>query len=109
VVDDQVCTPTAAGDLADAVVDLIERGHVGLVHRTGSGACTWFRFAQAIFDLAGLDVEPVPISTREYGGPARRPGYSVLGSRLPSLRPWTEGLKAYLEERLRAAQAIQAA
>jgi dTDP-4-dehydrorhamnose reductase len=99
VVEDQVCTPTAAADLAESTVELIESDHVGVVHRTNAGACTWFTFAQAIFDLAELDVEVVPISTAAYGAAAPRPGYSVLESRLSPLRPWPAALAVYLEQR----------
>jgi dTDP-4-dehydrorhamnose reductase len=109
VVDDQVCTPTPAADLAEATVELLERKHVGLVHRTCAGDCTWFRFARAIFEIAGMDVDLVPISTREYGAPGRRPAYSVLGSRWPRLRHWTEGLAAYLTQRRQAIQPMKAA
>jgi dTDP-4-dehydrorhamnose reductase len=99
VVNDQVCTPTPAADLADATVDLIERACVGLFHRTSAGACSWFRFAGAIFHLTGRRVELVPISTRDYGAAARRPAYSVLESRLPPMRSWEAALASYLAEK----------
>jgi dTDP-4-dehydrorhamnose reductase len=99
VVNDQVCTPTPAADLADATVELIERECLGLVHRTCAGACSWFRFAGAIFDLAGRKVEVVPISTRDYGAAARRPAYSVLRSHLSPMKSWEEALAIYLAHR----------
>jgi dTDP-4-dehydrorhamnose reductase len=48
-----------------------------------------------------------PITSQQFGAPARRPGYSVLARPaydalgLPPLRPWREALAAYLEERER--------
>lgn len=105
VVNDQVCTPTYTVDLAAVVATLVQTQHHGLYHVTNGGACSWYDFAAAIFELAGLTPELVPISTREYGAAARRPAWSVLTSRRLSAtgiappRPWREALAAYLEER----------
>jgi dTDP-4-dehydrorhamnose reductase len=53
---------------------------MGIYHGTNSGQATWFEFAQEIFKLAGEDVSRVvPVSSREYPRPAKRPSYSVLG------------------------------
>ena len=105
VVADQVCTPTAAADLAEMVGSLVATGRHGLYHLTNGGSCSWYEFARAAFRLAGVDVEPAPIPSREYGAAARRPAYSVLANAaaaaagLPPLRPWPEALTAYLRER----------
>jgi len=109
VVADQICTPTAAADLADAVVDLLQQRRNGLYHRTNAGLCSWYEFASAIFEQAGLSVDLEPISTKEFGAPALRPGYSVLASRLPPLRPWRESLATYLEQRLGEKQVAEVA
>jgi dTDP-4-dehydrorhamnose reductase len=105
VVADQVCTPTYTADLAEATVALLSRGRPGVYHVTNSGACSWFEFARAIFEQAQMKAEVMPITSPEYGAPARRPVYSVLapvGIRtmgLQLLRPWAEALAAYLHER----------
>lgn len=99
VVADQVCTPTAAVDLAEATVALIGAGVTGLFHRTNSGACSWHAFATAIFELASIPVVADPIRTGDYPAAARRPAWSVLASRLPPLRPWREALADYLGSR----------
>lgn len=102
VVDDQIMTPTFTGDLAGAIRRLIVTGAHGLYHITNAGACSYYAFARAIFEKAGLKVDVQPITTAEYGAPAQRPLYSVLdNSRLhrlgiPPLRPWNEALEAYL-------------
>jgi dTDP-4-dehydrorhamnose reductase len=107
VVSDQVCTPTYTADLAQATAALVARGESGLYHVTSSGACSWYELARAIFDKAGVRADLAPITSREYGAPARRPAYSVLAPaalvalELPPLRPWQEALAAYLEERSR--------
>jgi dTDP-4-dehydrorhamnose reductase len=105
VVDDQRCTPTYTVDLADATKALIERGATGLVHVTSGGDCTWYEFAQEIFRLAGLKPDLKPISSAEFGAPARRPAYSVLSNAklhslgVKPLRHWKDALAAYLKER----------
>jgi dTDP-4-dehydrorhamnose reductase len=105
VVNDQVCTPTFTRDLARAAAALLARGETGLFHVTNAGSCSWYEFAAAILELAGLHTPLVPISTAEYGAVARRPAYSVLygeGIRragLGPLRPWREALADFLHQR----------
>jgi dTDP-4-dehydrorhamnose reductase len=105
VVADQTCTPSYTVDVATATAALVEKGRPGLYHLTSGGACTWHEFAAAIFELAGVRADLTPITSQEFGAPARRPGYSVLapaayaGLGLPPLRPWREALAAYLKER----------
>jgi dTDP-4-dehydrorhamnose reductase len=107
VVADQVCTPSSTADVAAATAGLIQTGRFGLYHLTNAGSCSWHEFARAIFELAGVKADLTPIPSREYGAPARRPAYSVLGMNayqalgLPPLRPWREALAAYLQERQR--------
>lgn len=98
VVDDQTGSPTFTADLAPALRRLAVTGRYGTYHLTNSDICTWFEFARAIFDEAGLDVRVEPTDTASYGAPAPRPSYSVLDNRkarltgVGPLRPWREGL-----------------
>ena len=83
VVNDQVGTPTYAGDLASAVMEILEsdlRGErkAGLYHYSDEGVCSWYDFAHEVIRLAGLPATVVPIPTREYLTAATRPAYSVL-------------------------------
>jgi dTDP-4-dehydrorhamnose reductase len=98
VVDDQVGCPTFTGHLAEALVELAAGDRRGLLHVAGSGSCSWFGFAQAIFERSGVEAELRPCATDEFPRPARRPANSVLGSELgaPALPAWQEGLDAYL-------------
>jgi len=104
VVDDQHCTPTATVDLAEATVRLLATGATGLFHITNAGSTTWFQLAREIFRQAHLSVDLMPITSGQFGAPARRPGYSVLdGGKLAKigieLREWPEALASYLETR----------
>jgi dTDP-4-dehydrorhamnose reductase len=105
VVGDQILTPTSAKELASKVRQLVEMGVTGLYHITNSGACSWYEFATAIFELAGIRPNLSETTSAAYGARAVRPSYSVLEranlSRLglDDLRPWHEALKTYLEDR----------
>lgn len=84
VVADQVGTPTHAKSLARAIWALDADGATGMFHWTDAGVASWYDFAVAIRDeglaLGLLDrrTEVVPIRTRDYPTPARRPAMSVL-------------------------------
>jgi dTDP-4-dehydrorhamnose reductase len=106
VVHDQRGRPSYAPDVARALVDLCRLGARGTVHVAGSGETSWYEFARAILDRAGLDrVRVEPITTRELGRPAPRPAYSVLDtSRFTTiagyaLRHWREALDEYFSVR----------
>jgi dTDP-4-dehydrorhamnose reductase len=91
IVGDQIGRPTAASDLALAIVRLAERmlrgaqvqRPSGMLHFAGEGAVSWYGFADAILATARAEgarfsVSLRPISTAEYPTPARRPRNSVL-------------------------------
>jgi dTDP-4-dehydrorhamnose reductase len=102
VVTDQALSPTFTKDLASKTKELIERDATGLFHLTNDGECSWFEFAQAVFDLAQVEVKMEPIQTGRTQRRARRPSYSALTSvhldevGSSPLRPWREALSAYL-------------
>jgi dTDP-4-dehydrorhamnose reductase len=116
VVADQRGRPTAAADIAAALVALAEQiaagsGNWGTYHYAGAGITTWHGFAEAVFDLAAPRLGRRPkveaIATADYPTPARRPLNAVLdcgkigrdfGIRPPS---WQESLEAMLDELLR--------
>ena len=103
VVIDQVLSPTFTADLAQKAKELIEQDASGPFHLTNTGECSWFEFAQEVFDLTGVEVEMEPIDTRQTERRARRPSYSALTTArlgevgLSPLRPWKEALSDYLQ------------
>ena len=105
VVADQVGSPTWAGHLAPALVDVAERRGAGVFHATGEGQCSWHDLATAAVEAAGIACRVLPCTTAEFPRPAPRPAYSVLdtersdGVRLP---PWRDGLGGHLSERVPA-------
>jgi dTDP-4-dehydrorhamnose reductase len=84
------------------------RANSGLYHATAAGATTWRGFAEAIFagraarEASFRPPRVLPIATRDYPTPARRPANSVLsceklasrlGVRIPD---WRSGLEEAL-------------
>lgn len=84
IVYDQIGTPTLADDLADAIMKLIvalndkQKIKPGVFHFSNEGVCSWFDFAHAIVEIAGLNCAVKPILTAQYPTPATRPAVSIL-------------------------------
>jgi dTDP-4-dehydrorhamnose reductase len=76
---DQRGHPTFAAGLAATIQTLVVNRQPGTFHVTHQGAVSWFEFARAVLEAAGLDPERVePITTAEMPRPAPRPANSVL-------------------------------
>jgi dTDP-4-dehydrorhamnose reductase len=101
VVNDITMSPTYTRDAAGAVARLLRTRATGLFHVTNAGTCTWYGFARAISEIAGLGDPVHPVSSTEFLMAARRPKNSSLGSNRAGfeLRPWQDALKAYLLEK----------
>jgi dTDP-4-dehydrorhamnose reductase len=82
VVADQVGSPTYARDLASAILQIITHHPLvdgtAVYHYSNEGVASWYDFARAIVELAGIDCVVNPITTEEYPLPAARPFYSVF-------------------------------
>ena len=102
VVSDQVGAPTYTRHLAKAIAMLTEGDEYGVHHVSGSGSCSWFEYAQEIYDQAGLETRVMAARTEMLGRPAPRPAYSVLASERPDpvvLPDWRAALAEYMNER----------
>ena len=113
VINDQRGSPTYAKDFAEALIHLIahstEKSH-GIYHYSNEDETTWYLFTEEIRKRAlalGLLQKAgnvIPIRSDEYPSKVKRPSYSVLSKEKIkttfglSIRPWQEGLQAYLEE-----------
>jgi len=107
VVFDQCGTPTYAGDLAEAIYNIVENrkweGNTGIYHYSNEGVCSWYDFTKKIAELAGnKDCDIQPCHSDEFPSPVKRPAYSVLdktkiketfGITVPY---WTDSLKKCL-------------
>lgn len=105
VVDDMWMSPTYTHDAAQAMAQIITRRlPFGIYHVTNQGSCTWFQFAQEIFEFVGLSPELKGMKTSQMQVKAKRPLNSALTSvKLPkynlTMRNWEEALRAYLVEK----------
>lgn len=104
VVSDQTGSPTYAADLAGLLCDMVLTDRFGTYHATNEGFCSRARFAEEIFQQAGLSATVRPVSSEEYPAIARRPSNSKLSkisldaggfSRLPS---WQDALERYFAD-----------
>ncbi|RTE08150.1 dTDP-4-dehydrorhamnose reductase [Paenibacillus whitsoniae] len=104
VVHDQFGSPTYTLDLALFLEQLIQTEKYGTYHASNSGVCTWYEFACAIFEESGIGIRVEPCTTEEFPRPAPRPKYSVmehgaiLANGFEDMRPWRDGLRAFLNE-----------
>lgn len=107
VVADQFGNPTSANDLAYEILELALTQEYGVYHCTNNGTCSWFDFACAVVDLAGIPCEKEPLTSVEYKQrfpqSADRPHFSSLkNAHLEAtigdeMRPWEEAVKTYME------------
>lgn len=104
VVNDQFGSPTYTVDLAMFIHQLTATNYYGIYHATNSGSCTWFAFAQAIFDELGVGANVIPCTTDDFPRPAPRPMNSVLDhlairiNGFDDLPAWRDALKRFLRE-----------
>jgi dTDP-4-dehydrorhamnose reductase len=87
VVFDQIGTPTFAPDLVEAIMQIIQkvdRKEVnadsihGIWHYSNEGVSSWYDFAAEIFAMEGVACKVLPIESKDYPTPAKRPPFSVL-------------------------------
>jgi dTDP-4-dehydrorhamnose reductase len=109
VVDDQCGKPTFCEDLVSAILHLLDAE--GIVHFANSLPRSRYEIAiellQAVKqqDILVKCERIIPVSSREFPTPAKRPSYSVLETRRydqltgRAPRPWTEALNDYLAMR----------
>ena len=101
---DQTVSPTYAGDLSKAVLQLIAHPskESGIYHLVNEGHCTWYEFTKEIFKILNIDVELVPVDRKGKTGTMRRPLFSALENKKAkrlgvTLPNWKETLHEYLK------------
>lgn len=80
VVDDQIGTPTYAGDLAQFIMEIIATDSVkfGLYNYSNEGVASWYDFAMAIFEISNIQINVAPITYMNFPSATKRPGFSIL-------------------------------
>jgi len=84
IVNDQIGSPTYAGDIATAIMKILKQiesdpiSGCQILNFSGEGKISWFDFASYIFEEANIDIDIHPIPSSDYPTPAARPKWSVL-------------------------------
>lgn len=80
VIFDQIGTPTYAGDLATAILQILlnKTWAPGIYHFSNEGVASWYDFTKAIHEIYGITCSVNPLETKEYPSKTPRPAYSVL-------------------------------
>ncbi len=105
VVDDEILTPTFTLHLARQIKILAATESYGLYHATNSGSCSWYTFAEKIFETANIDTNLKKTTAKEFGGAVKRPRYSVLENRnlqnrgIDSMPMWEDALADYFRDK----------
>jgi dTDP-4-dehydrorhamnose reductase len=104
VVDDQRGNPTNAEDLAHHILKLALTEDYGVYHCTGAGECSWYDFAKAIVEYAGIECAVSPITSDKINRAAKRPSFSSLDNMMlrcsvgDEMREWREALGVFVEK-----------
>lgn len=122
VVNDQKGSPTFAGDLANVIIQIINKDDVpyGTYHCTDLGEITWWDFTNEIKHI-GVEKGIItnkecvvnPCTTDEYPTPAKRPAYSVLSkdkiqkALKITLPDWKQSLKVFIDSEMFDKERIQ--
>ena len=87
VIFDQIGTPTYAADLAEALIQIVDRttaesnnitNCLGIFNYSNEGIASWYDFAIEIYRLSGITCEVKPILTEDYPTASKRPHFTVL-------------------------------
>lgn len=98
MVHDEFGSPTHAGDVATALLQLLESDAFGTYHLVNTGVCSRLELAQATLDAAGITgVTLEPIALADYPRPGRVPRYTPLANYVGAamgitLRPWQDAV-----------------
>jgi dTDP-4-dehydrorhamnose reductase len=103
---EQIVSPTYTEDLSLAVLKLIENPKMecGIYHLVNEGACSWYDFTKAIYEIMGIEIELTAVNRHGLDNGIRRPLYSALvntkAKRMGIVLPhWEDAIKRYLQEK----------
>ena len=105
VIDDMWMSPTYTKNASSTLKEIIEKQlPYGIYHATNKGYCSWYQFAEQIFQFTGLTPDLTPIKTDQLTMKAKRPRFSALKSiKLPQygieMPTWRKALREYLIEK----------
>ncbi len=105
LINDQVMSPTYTLEIAIAVIKFIDQNidEYGIYHCSGEGECSWYEFAEEIFELLYMNVVLIPVPYTSNQTKAQRPLYSALDNtklkNFYQMKHWRDSLSDYLIRR----------
>jgi dTDP-4-dehydrorhamnose reductase len=85
IVSDQLGTPTYAGDLGQAILNIIKNEKFNepnrvteIYHYSNEGECSWYDFATEVINISGDKCTLNPINSEDYPTAARRPRNTIM-------------------------------
>jgi len=106
IVSDQIGSPTYAGDLAQAILQIIKSDKFNVLekasevyHYSNDGECSWYDFAKEIVNISGAKCLISPIKAKDYPTAAKRPKYALMSKKKISkefdlkIISWKDSLK----------------
>ena len=111
IVADQIGSPTCAKDLAEDTLRILSNDNYtwlngDIFHYSNNGSCSWYEFAEKIFEKTNVSIQINPLNTEDYLTKACRPKYSLLDkSKFEStfdiqIRNWNTSLLDMLKREL---------
>jgi dTDP-4-dehydrorhamnose reductase len=103
VASDQIVSPTYAGDLSKATLELLSKNaEPGIYHLVNEGFCSWYEFTKEIFQQANIKTKVLPVERRGFSSGCQRPDFSALENTKAKeirieLSHWKDGLKSYIK------------
>ncbi|MFY8020791.1 MAG: dTDP-4-dehydrorhamnose reductase [Bacteroidia bacterium] len=104
VVHDETVSPTSTRSIAQLLIEFLNKDLQGTVHLSSEGACTWYEFAEEIFNYTQTPVKLHQAQSSDFPSKVNRPSYSVLDNRyiyskgFSKMPHWKESLHQYLDE-----------
>lgn len=108
VVSDQKGSPTFTNDLVKATLKIISSNkykwgkRADVFHYSNQGDCSWYEFANEIFRIKKIQINTIPVLSKEFETKVNRPKYSLLDSSKIkkvfdlTIPHWKESLKTML-------------
>lgn len=111
IVEDQIGSPTYAKDLAEDTLRILSNDNYtwfngDIFHYSNNGSCSWYEFAEKIFEKTSASIQINRLNTEDYPTKACRPKYSLLDkSKFEStfdiqIRNWNTSLLEMLKREL---------
>lgn len=104
VVNSEFVSPTNTEDIALQLAEIIKHNISGIIHSTSESSCSWYDFAQEIFEYSKTTVVLEAANAADFPAKVPRPDYSVLENNklkqagINIMPHWKDALHRYLDK-----------